>query len=153
MVQFPGCPLHTLWIQMWMAGRQTGRVTPFGYPRISGCVLLPAAFRSLPRPSSYSSSKASTMDPFSLDHIFSCSSSFAHRESSPLPRHTPPLLLFVPNPARSGFRALSTGNCRNCSGNAFHPPAFQPARVPHPRFTASPSLRITVPQRPSPFPN
>jgi hypothetical protein len=28
------------------------RVTPFGYRRINGCVLLPAAFRSLPRPSS-----------------------------------------------------------------------------------------------------
>ena len=69
MVQFPGFPFHTLWIQMWMAGLPTGRVTPFGYPRISGCVLLPAAFRSLPRPSSYDSSKASTMDPFSLDHI------------------------------------------------------------------------------------
>ena len=28
------------------------RVTPFGYPGIIGCVLLPQAFRSLPRPSS-----------------------------------------------------------------------------------------------------
>ncbi len=27
-------------------------VTPFGYRRINGCLLLPAAFRSLPRPSS-----------------------------------------------------------------------------------------------------
>src|SRR6056297_3203600 len=47
-----------------------GRVTPFGYPRIIGCLLLPEAFRSLPRPSSTDSSKASTVDPFSLDHIF-----------------------------------------------------------------------------------
>ncbi len=69
MVQFPGSPLHSLCIELWMTGGQTGRVTPFGHPRISGCVLLPAAFRSLPRPSSYSSSKASSMDPFSLDHI------------------------------------------------------------------------------------
>jgi hypothetical protein len=52
-----------------MTDRLTGRVTPFGNPGISGCVLLPPAYRSLPRPSSYSSSKASTMDPFSLDHI------------------------------------------------------------------------------------
>src|SRR6056297_48723 len=51
-----------------------GRVTPFGYPRIIGCVLLPEAFRSLPRPSSSDSSKASTVDPFSLDHI-SCNPS------------------------------------------------------------------------------
>ena len=48
----------------------SGRVTPFGYPRIIGCLLLPEAFRSLPRPSSSNSSKASTVDPFSLDHIF-----------------------------------------------------------------------------------
>ena len=44
-------------------------VTPFGYPRINGCLLLTEAFRSLPRPSSPDSSKASTMDPYSLDHI------------------------------------------------------------------------------------
>ena len=42
------------------------RVTPFGHPRISGCLLLLAAFRSLPRPSSPSSSKASTVDPCPL---------------------------------------------------------------------------------------
>ena len=29
-----------------------GRVSPFGHPRIHGCMRLPAAFRSLPRPSS-----------------------------------------------------------------------------------------------------
>ena len=44
----------------------TLRVTPFGHPRISGCLLLLAAFRSLPRPSSPSSSKASTVDPCPL---------------------------------------------------------------------------------------
>ena len=80
MVQFPGCTFRTLWIQARMTRSSTRRVTPFGYPRISGCVLLPAASRSLPRPSSYSSSKASTMDPFSLDHIF------------PLPRYPVELL-------------------------------------------------------------
>ena len=56
MVQFPGSPFHALCIHSWMARSSTRRVTPFGYPRISGCVLLPAASRSLPRPSSYSSS-------------------------------------------------------------------------------------------------
>ena len=38
-------------------------VTPFGYRRILGCVLLPAAFRSLPRPSSPGCAKASTCGP------------------------------------------------------------------------------------------
>ena len=37
------------------------RVSPFGYLRISGCLRLPGAFRSLPRPSSALSAKASTL--------------------------------------------------------------------------------------------
>ena len=56
MVQFPGSPPRHLWIQWRVTHRQTRRVTPFGHPGISGCVLLPPASRSLPRPSSYSSS-------------------------------------------------------------------------------------------------
>ena len=44
-------------------------VTPFGYPGITGYVLLPRAFRSLSRPSSPRSSKASTIHLYSLDHI------------------------------------------------------------------------------------
>ena len=55
------------------------RVTPFGYPRISGCLLLPAAFRGLPRPSSPSSSSRHppqtsfrlTISPFSLPSLLS----------------------------------------------------------------------------------
>ena len=39
------------------------RVTPFGYQRIKGCLLLPVAFRSLPRPSSPRYAKASTINP------------------------------------------------------------------------------------------
>ena len=38
------------------------RVTPFGNPRINGYVLLPVAYRSLSRPSSPFSSKASTIN-------------------------------------------------------------------------------------------
>ena len=39
------------------------RVTPFGYQRITGCLLLPVNFRSLPRPSSPQYAKASTLNP------------------------------------------------------------------------------------------
>ncbi len=56
MVQFPGFPFRYLWIQSRMTDIPARRVTPFGHPRIPGCVLLPAASRSLPRPSSYSGS-------------------------------------------------------------------------------------------------
>ena len=40
-----------------------GWVAPFGNPRINGCSPLPAAYRSVPRPSSPLSAKASTECP------------------------------------------------------------------------------------------
>ena len=39
------------------------RVSPFGHPRINGYVLLPAAFRSLSRPSSAPGARASALRP------------------------------------------------------------------------------------------
>ena len=42
-------------------------VAPFGHPGITACVRLPRAFRSLPRPSSPSRAKASTVRLFALD--------------------------------------------------------------------------------------
>ena len=46
------------------------RVAPFGHPRIAGRVLLPLAYRSLPRPSSPSCAQASPTCFRSLDHKF-----------------------------------------------------------------------------------
>ena len=43
------------------------RVSPFGHLRITGYLLLPAAFRSLSRPSSALSAKASTLRSFLFD--------------------------------------------------------------------------------------
>ena len=43
------------------------RVSPFRHPRITGYLLLPAAFRSLSRLSSAPSAKASALRPSSLD--------------------------------------------------------------------------------------
>ncbi len=45
------------------------RVAPFGHLRIKGCLRLPAAFRSLPRPSSSLGAKASPMRPCSLPSL------------------------------------------------------------------------------------
>ena len=42
----------------------SSRVSPFGYPWINGYLLLPAAFRSLSRPSSAPGAKASALRPF-----------------------------------------------------------------------------------------
>ena len=55
----------TLWIQVPMT--LAGRVSPFGNPRIKDCSHLPAAYRSVLRPSSPLSAKASTKCPSTLD--------------------------------------------------------------------------------------
>ena len=46
-------------------------VSPFGNPRIKGYSPLPAAYRSVSRPSSPLSAKASTRCPFALDYFLS----------------------------------------------------------------------------------
>ncbi len=84
------------------------RVTPFGNPRITGCVLLPEAFRSLPRPSSPDSSKASTVNPYSLDHISFSSPHTARGPAHPYNKCSY-LPLFLMLPKRN---ATSSGQSR-----------------------------------------
>ena len=71
------------------------RVSPFRYLRLSGYLLLPAAFRSLSRLSSALSAKASTLCSYQLNHLspciallamvcFSCSSICFHMASDVL---------------------------------------------------------------------
>jgi hypothetical protein len=63
MVHFPGFARTRL---LYSSGRTTVLpqwVSPFGHPRIKACLRLSEAFRSLPRPSSPTSAKASTMRP------------------------------------------------------------------------------------------
>ncbi len=65
-------PLHTLCIGVWMI-----RVFRIGFPHsdicgYNGYLLLTAAFRSLSRPSSALSAKASTLRSCSLDHFLLC---------------------------------------------------------------------------------
>src|ERR1035437_4520366 len=74
MVQFTQCGFLTLFYSGTECWNHSQRVTPFGYPGITGYVLLPLAFRSLSRPSSPRSSKASTIHLDSLDHIIVSSS-------------------------------------------------------------------------------
>ena len=61
------------------ATRPAWRVAPFGHPRITGRSRLPAAFRSLPRPSSPPGAKASPVRPMVL---------VAYRARPPLHRRT-----------------------------------------------------------------
>ena len=55
-----------------MYGYYSIRVFPFGYLRVNACLQLVVAFRSLPRPSSALSAKASTVCPYSLDLFCTC---------------------------------------------------------------------------------
>ena len=66
MFQFPGLPPPGLWIRPGARGVWPPRVRPFGDLRVVGRVPLAAAYRSLPRPSSASCAKASTVRPFHL---------------------------------------------------------------------------------------
>src|SRR5262245_7745956 len=63
MSHFPPLASTRLCIQRAMTGHDSRRVSPFGHPRIEACLQLPEAYRSLPRPSSPSRAKASTVRP------------------------------------------------------------------------------------------
>ena len=54
-------PYHNLCIHLWLTAHYHRRVSPFGYLRIIVRLQLPAAFRSLPRPSSALDAKAFTL--------------------------------------------------------------------------------------------
>ena len=63
MVHFPSFASRLLCIQRRMSRHDSGRVAPFGDPRVKACLRLTGAYRSLPRPSSPSCAKASTVCP------------------------------------------------------------------------------------------
>ena len=67
MFHFPALPLATLYIQVAVIRHYSDWVVPFGNLRVNGCLHLPEAYRSLPRPSSTSYAKASTVRPAQLD--------------------------------------------------------------------------------------
>ena len=67
MFQFPGLPSHRLWIYLWILKHYLKCVPAFGNLRIIGYLLLPAAYRSLSRPSSAPSAKASALCSLLLD--------------------------------------------------------------------------------------
>ena len=63
-VSVQAVPSVHLWIQYTVTVHEHCRVAPFRNPRIKGCLLLPVAYRSLPRLSSAPSAKAFTLRPF-----------------------------------------------------------------------------------------
>ena len=69
MFHFPRSRPAGLSIQPAAAPDQGCRVSPFGNPRIKARWRLPAAYRSLPRPSSPHDAKASVVRPYTLSKI------------------------------------------------------------------------------------
>ena len=63
-VSVQAVPSVYLWIQYTVTGLDSGRVSPFGHPRIAACFRLPVAFRRSLRPSSAPSAKASPLRSF-----------------------------------------------------------------------------------------
>ncbi len=134
------------------------RIAPFGNPGISGRSLLPLAFRSLPRPSSPSGSKASAVDLFSLGHIAPSapppSGRKRERASSPPPFAEgllSSLLVCLPFPSRvkeprakkprllleiRGFEPLTPGLQSRCSSQLSYIP-FHSGRLHLPELEKS----------------
>jgi hypothetical protein len=69
MYHFPGFPPRTLCVQVRVTRHDPCRVSPFGDPCINARLRLHTAYRSLPRPSSASGAKASTIRPYHLNGI------------------------------------------------------------------------------------
>ncbi len=105
-----------LWIQSAMTHK--GRVSPFGNPRINGRSPLPAAYRSVLRPSSPLSAKAftkcpSTLDPTTIQHA-----------GTNLPRQTPSATQhFVTHGRRTIRHAPNAGRTRQRATPTERPPA------------------------------
>ena len=78
MFQFPG---FASWTYVFSPRSPCGGVSPFGHPRINDRSHLPAAFRSVPRPSSPLSAKASTERPYLT--------SYPHHRPRTGPNHAP----------------------------------------------------------------
>ena len=67
----PSVYLYPEGLQYTVTGFDSGRVSPFGHPRIDVCFRLPAAYRRSLRPSSAPSAKASPLRSFMLDQCWS----------------------------------------------------------------------------------
>ena len=129
MFHFPGCPPMRLWIHLMVTEHYLSRVPPFGYLRINVYLQLPAAFRSLSRPSSAISALASTLRSSSLD-LASTATSFLR-----LLRQGRNLLICLSSSARalasaftlaSDFRFFPVQFSR-CALGGWYPPPFAAA--------------------------
>ena len=114
MFQFTPFPSHcTMLFMQWIPAHYYRWVPPFGNLRVNGYVLLTAAYRSLSRPSSAPSAKASALCSFSLDLLLVISS-IARKNYFAVPSR----LLLVLVVKISGFsvnRSIYPAQCFNTS--------------------------------------
>ena len=126
----------------------TGWVAPFGHPGITDRSHLPRAFRSVPRPSSPLSAKASTRCPcFALDHRIAVTG-----DAAPPPR-TGPNPVPAPATAEGGGLYEDTSLGQALAQTAFAPPsgASDAGAMPkgaklcsHPALSASVTSQLSL---------
>ena len=120
-------------------------VAPFGDPRIKGCSPLPAAFRSVPRPSSPLSTKASTRRPFQCFIPFFTHAQRTNQKSvfravsciRPVQNSHEPKTLSVRTINRIGIRSIArrasqrrNAKIPSATGELRKPSALEPAHSP-----------------------
>jgi hypothetical protein len=109
MFQFPGLPPASLCVREGVAGNDSRWVFPFGDPRVKGRVPLTVDYRSLPRPSSASSAKASTACPY---HLLTSMVRYTHICCDQMRSSVEENLACAMRLSRYvGGRALETGRC------------------------------------------
>ena len=121
MFQFPAFPSLKICVLLRIPAHYHGWVPPFGNLRIVGYVLLPAAYRSLSRPSSAPSAKASALCPYLPDlfgpveivySLYRCSQlSFSISSFCDL-RHSVVYVLYVSDLKKSEWWAWEDSNLR-----------------------------------------
>jgi hypothetical protein len=120
MFQFPG---FASWTYVFSPRSPCGGVSPFGHPRINDRSHLPAAFRSVPRPSSPPGAKASTERPYhAREHI-------QHRPRA------------GPNRAWPSLTTARLGQCSAGAGTTHASANLHTLRTNHPTPAARPPPR------------
>ena len=122
MFQFPGFASDAY---VFSTGSPDGGVSPFGHPRINDRSHLPAAYRSVPRPSSPLGAKASTERPSHTHH------------SAPPARRTKPQIPTTPKGA-PGHRVLATARPIGQRRNTETLTTRREVSPPGPRYSPNP---------------
>ena len=156
MFQFPAFAPPGYGFTPAVTGYDPCRVAPFGNLRIKGCLRLPEAYRSLPRPSSLPGAKASALRPFMLDFYFRLPAkekpeSYTETHAAEIPARSPPVRR--PASRRHEHPRLVTSRfaCQRSVGEPTSPP-LTTGKKPVTKTTHRPPLRHPPTQSARPNP-